>query len=166
MPQSNAPPSDMGSEEMQQLMDAGSEDEEDEEGDSAEDGSVDFDLLEEANGDQVDEDEPRQPVSVSTLKARMASAVRALGDWKHVGQQIAGGTKSRSDVMNQFIQDVCEYYGYNAFLAEKLIELFPIDEVRSRAFFRNKVCTWEFALTLFCRRRLLLSWMPRTLLDQ
>lgn len=92
--------------------------------------SVDLDLLGGGGGEDGasgDEGEFKQPVPVSTLKTRMASAVRALADWKTFGHQIQ---KSRSDVMDQFIQDVCDYYGYNAFLAEKLIELFPIDEVR------------------------------------
>ena len=31
--------------------------------------------------------------------------------------------------MEQFVADVSEYYGYNTFLAEKLLELFPLDEV-------------------------------------
>lgn len=60
----------------------------------------------------------------------MASAVRALSNWKSLGAQLNAQGKSRSDVYDQFISDVCEYYGYNTFLAEKLVELFPIEEVR------------------------------------
>jgi len=59
----------------------------------------------------------------------MASAVRALSNWKQLGPQLNANGKSRSDVYDQFISDVCEYYGYNQFLAEKLVELFPIEEV-------------------------------------
>lgn len=111
--------SEMDSDEARELMEADSDDD-----------SVDLDLLGGGEDQESgDEGQPKQPVPVSTLKTRMASAVRALSDWKTFGSKIQ---RSRSDVMDQFIQDVCEYYGYNAFLAEKLIELFPIDEVRSK----------------------------------
>ena len=66
------------------------------------------------------------PASVHVIKTRLAAAVKALSKWKTMGEQTG---KSRSEVMDQFISDVCEYYGYDAYLAEKLIELFPIDEV-------------------------------------
>lgn len=111
----------MASDEARELLEADSDAE-----------SVDLDLLDggEEHGEDTDEAETggKAPVAVSTLKARMASAVRALQDWKNLGQHI---NKSRSDVKSQFISDVCDYYGYNAFLAEKLIDLFPIDEVIS-----------------------------------
>lgn len=98
--------------EAQALMQAGSDDEND---------SVELNLLEDD-----DPDAPKQPSSINLLKARMSSATRALADWKNLGSQTS---KSRSEIWEQFIADVCEYYGYNQFLAEKLLELFPIDEV-------------------------------------
>ena len=63
---------------------------------------------------------------LQVVQMRIASATRALGDWKAHGKKTG---KSRSEVHDQLIEDICHYYGYNKFLAEKLIELFPIDEV-------------------------------------
>ena len=60
------------------------------------------------------------------LQMRLASATRALADWKAHSQKTG---KSRSEVYEQLLEDICNYYGYNRFLAEKLLELFPIEEV-------------------------------------
>lgn len=38
-------------------------------------------------------------------------------------------TSSRSEYVEQIIYDISNYYGYNEFLAEKLFQLFPVDEV-------------------------------------
>jgi hypothetical protein len=37
--------------------------------------------------------------------------------------------RSRSEYTEQLISDIANYYGYNEFLAEKLFNLFPVDEV-------------------------------------
>ena len=42
--------------------------------------------------------------------------------------------RSRSEYVQQLISDIASYYGYNDFLAEKLFQLFPVSEVRSRYF--------------------------------
>jgi len=98
-------------EELALLQNAGSEDASD----------IELDLL------QDSAEKEGQTASVHLIKARLATAVKALGNWKSLGMQLTG--KPRSEVYEQFVQDVCEYYGYNQFLAEMLIELFPIDEV-------------------------------------
>jgi 25S rRNA (cytosine2870-C5)-methyltransferase len=36
---------------------------------------------------------------------------------------------SRSEYIQQLLADICHYYGYNEFLAEKLFHLFSVDEV-------------------------------------
>lgn len=37
--------------------------------------------------------------------------------------------RSRSEYVDQLVADIASYYGYNAFLAEKLFLLFPVNEV-------------------------------------
>jgi len=63
---------------------------------------------------------------LQVVQMRLASATRALGDWKAHGHKTG---KSRSEVMEQLIDDIGNYYGYNKFLAEKLLDLFPVEEV-------------------------------------
>ena len=36
---------------------------------------------------------------------------------------------SRSEYISQLISDIASYYGYNEFLAEKLFQLFSVNEV-------------------------------------
>lgn len=63
---------------------------------------------------------------IQVVQMRIASATRALSDWRIHGKKTG---KSRSEVFDQFIEDICSYYGYNKFLAEKLVDLFSVDEV-------------------------------------
>lgn len=37
--------------------------------------------------------------------------------------------RSRSEYTGQLVADIASYYGYNEFLAEKLFQLFPVNEV-------------------------------------
>lgn len=39
--------------------------------------------------------------------------------------------RSRSDHLFQLTHDIAAYFGYNTFLVDKLMKLFPVDEVRS-----------------------------------
>lgn len=78
------------------------------------------------------------PPDIQVVQMRISSALRALSDWKAHGKKTG---KSRSEVFEQFIDDICSYYGYNKFLAEKLVELFTIDEVRVRLFLAGCVLT-------------------------
>ena len=36
---------------------------------------------------------------------------------------------SRSEYTDQLVSDIASYYGYNSFLAEKLFQLFAVNEV-------------------------------------
>lgn len=38
-------------------------------------------------------------------------------------------SSARSEYLDQILADIVSYYGYNEFLAEKLFQLFPVDEV-------------------------------------
>ncbi|KZS99064.1 NOL1/NOP2/sun family putative RNA met [Sistotremastrum niveocremeum HHB9708] len=60
---------------------------------------------------------------VRDLQSRMQACVRVLGKFKKLG---AG--RSRSEYIEQLLADICSYYGYNEFLAEKLFSLFPTKE--------------------------------------
>ncbi|KDE05585.1 hypothetical protein MVLG_04080 [Microbotryum lychnidis-dioicae p1A1 Lamole] len=59
------------------------------------------------------------------VERRMRSAARVLGNWKELGKATG---KSRSDLVEQIIGDICQYHGYTPYLAEKLFEIFPVDE--------------------------------------
>lgn len=58
--------------------------------------------------------------------------------------------RSRQDYVNQLCKDLCTYYGYNQFLMEKFMDLFPLEvclfKVNSNiadyfVLFLNKLCT-------------------------
>lgn len=54
------------------------------------------------------------------LRTRITDTIRILGDLKTLGQP----EKSRADYVQLLIGDICTYYGYTPFLAEKLFNLF------------------------------------------
>ncbi|GAA5830820.1 hypothetical protein JCM3766R1_003438 [Sporobolomyces carnicolor] len=93
---------------MEELEAAGSEDDEDED-DEDEAGNLRAGQLED----------------LRQVEKRMRTAARVLKHWKELGPQ-AG--MSRSDMVEQLIADICQYHGYTPFLAEKLFELFGVDE--------------------------------------
>ncbi|EJU05372.1 NOL1/NOP2/sun family RNA met [Dacryopinax primogenitus] len=64
------------------------------------------------------------PVDVNELQLRMRECVKVLGDFK----KFAAPNRSRSEYVQQLLADIASYYGYNAFLAEKLFDLFPVAE--------------------------------------
>lgn len=111
----------------------------DEEGMNGELALADEDLEEVEDEDLLDDEEDdmalnlasgddgqRGPPDIHLVQMRIASATRALGDWRIHGKKTG---KSRSEIYDQFINDICSYYGYNKFLAEKLVDLFSVDEV-------------------------------------
>ncbi|KAN0079134.1 NOL1/NOP2/sun family domain containing protein [Elaphomyces granulatus] len=54
------------------------------------------------------------------LRTRITDTIRILGDLPKLSQP----DKSRADYMQQLLEDICIYYGYTSFLAEKLLSLF------------------------------------------
>jgi ribosomal RNA methyltransferase Nop2 len=54
------------------------------------------------------------------LRTRINDTVRVLDDF----QKLAEEGRSRSDYTEQLLKDVCAYYGYSSFLAEKFLGLF------------------------------------------
>ena len=81
------------------------------------------------DGDQLnvldDGDEDAGPVSrlapdLQLLRSRITDTVRILDDFS----KLAEPGRSRAEYTAQFIKDVCLYYGYSSYLAEKLFNLF------------------------------------------
>ncbi|KAF1813379.1 NOL1/NOP2/sun family putative RNA met [Eremomyces bilateralis CBS 781.70] len=58
------------------------------------------------------------------LRQRISEAIRVLDNFS----QLAEEGRSRSDYMQKLLKDICTYYGYSPFLAEKLFLLFPPKE--------------------------------------
>ncbi|KIW80379.1 ribosomal RNA small subunit methyltransferase B [Fonsecaea pedrosoi CBS 271.37] len=57
---------------------------------------------------------------LSIIRTRMTETIRVLGNFS----QLADKSKSRTDYTEQLLADICTYYGYTPFLAEKLFSLF------------------------------------------
>lgn len=58
------------------------------------------------------------------LRTRITETVRVLGNIK----ELRDPAKSRAEYTSALLRDICTYYGYSAFLAEKLFSLFPPQE--------------------------------------
>ena len=54
------------------------------------------------------------------LRTRITETIRILGDFS----KLAAKGKSRTEYMDLYLSDVCTYYGYTPYLAEKLMSLF------------------------------------------
>lgn len=67
-------------------------------------------------------DETQQGLApdLQLLRQRITDTIRILGDLKTLGQP----DKSRADYVDLVLNDICTYYGYTRFLAEKLFNLF------------------------------------------
>ncbi|OJD11785.1 hypothetical protein AJ78_07512 [Emergomyces pasteurianus Ep9510] len=79
-------------------------------------------------GDSVDvfgeDDQTRKHIGLAPdlqlLRSRITETIRILGDLSTLGQP----GKSRADYTNLLLSDICTYYGYTPYLAEKLFNLF------------------------------------------
>lgn len=58
------------------------------------------------------------------LRTRITETVRVLTNFNELRES----SKSRSEYTQGLLKDICAYYGYSAFLAEKLFSLFPPQE--------------------------------------
>ncbi|KAI9671200.1 MAG: rRNA (cytosine-C5-)-methyltransferase nop2 [Caeruleum heppii] len=79
-------------------------------------------------GDADDSDEDDQiPTNLALapdlqlLRVRITDTIRVLDDFS----ALAEAGRSRADYVAQLLKDICAYYGYSPFLAEKLFNLFP-----------------------------------------
>ncbi|TNY20842.1 nucleolar protein NOP2 [Rhodotorula diobovata] len=97
------------------------------------DGQVDATREElEMAGSEEDEDEDDEAAlqggqleDLRQVEKRMRTAARVLAHWKELGPATG---RSRSDLVEQLIADICQYHGYTPFLAEKLFEIFGVEE--------------------------------------
>ncbi|PGG98910.1 ribosomal RNA methyltransferase Nop2 [Blastomyces parvus] len=79
-------------------------------------------------GDSVDvfgtDDQGQKQIGLAPdlqlLRSRITETIRILGDLSTLGQP----GKSRTDYTNLLLSDICTYYGYTPYLAEKLFNLF------------------------------------------
>lgn len=76
-----------------------------------------------------DEEEGRvisrlEPQDLQLLRTRLTDTVRVLEDFKNLAEE----GRSRSEYKAQMLKDICSYYGYSEYLAEKLLDLFPARE--------------------------------------
>ncbi|KAK4098846.1 NOL1/NOP2/sun family putative RNA met [Parathielavia hyrcaniae] len=78
-------------------------------------------------GDEDEEDELSSKTKgllapdLQMLRTRITETIRVLEDFTNLADE----GRSRAEYTSQLLKDVCAYYGYNDFLAEKLFNLFP-----------------------------------------
>lgn len=61
---------------------------------------------------------------IQLLRTRLNDTVRVLDDFKNLAEE----GRSRTEYRAQMLKDICSYYGYSEFLADKLLNLFPARE--------------------------------------
>ncbi|OCK78588.1 NOL1/NOP2/sun family putative RNA met [Lepidopterella palustris CBS 459.81] len=75
--------------------------------------------------DDEDKDGDARPSLVTPdlqlLRTRITDTVRVLDDFSKLAEE----GRSRAEYTAQLVKDICAYYGYSPFLAEKLFNLFP-----------------------------------------
>lgn len=64
------------------------------------------------------------PQDVTMVRTRMIEVVKVLENFKELAEE----GKSRTEYISRLIKDICEYFGYNEFLAEKLFNQFSPSE--------------------------------------
>lgn len=69
---------------------------------------------------EEEEQMANEPTDVTTVRARMIEIVKVLENFKELAEE----GKSRADYTQRLIKDICDYFGYSEFLAEKLFALF------------------------------------------
>ncbi|KAG0632841.1 NOL1/NOP2/sun family-domain-containing protein [Tuber brumale] len=80
-------------------------------------------------GDPDDEDDQAALAApdVTLLRTRITDTIRVLEDFSNLAEE----GRSRADYTEQILKDICAYYGYSEFLAEKLFHLFSPHEAFS-----------------------------------
>ncbi|KAL2720231.1 25S rRNA (cytosine-C(5))-methyltransferase nop2-like [Vespula squamosa] len=59
------------------------------------------------------------------IQQRIRDVIMVLSDFKKLREE----NRSRSEYLNLLQHDLCTYYSYNNFLLEKLMQMFPLDEL-------------------------------------
>ena len=61
------------------------------------------------------------PPDMTAIRTRMIEIVKVLDDFKN----LSAPGRSRAEYTDRLLKDICDYFGYTPFLAEKLFNLFP-----------------------------------------
>jgi 25S rRNA (cytosine2870-C5)-methyltransferase len=70
----------------------------------------------------AEEEQASDIPDLSQINSRIQANIAVLSDWKSHAPQ---ATKPRSSYVSQLKSDLCTYFGYNDFLMEKFMDLFP-----------------------------------------
>lgn len=71
------------------------------------------------------EEELANVASLKDVQQRIRDVVMVLSDFK----RLRDANRTRSEYTNLLQTDLCTYYSYNGFLMEKLMQIFPLDEL-------------------------------------
>lgn len=80
-------------------------------------------------GEEENDESNPQNQDMTFVRTRMLEIVKVLENFKDLGEE----GRSRNEYLTQLIKDICTYYGYTPYLAEKLFNLFSPSE--AMAFF-------------------------------
>ena len=70
--------------------------------------------------EEEEEEMAQGPQDVTMVRTRMLEIVKVLENFKTLAEE----GRSRTDYVTRLIKDICEYFGYSEFLADKLFNLF------------------------------------------
>lgn len=75
--------------------------------------------------DPDDEVDAEKALTLQDIQQRIKDVVLVLSDFKKYRQQ----DRTRSEYVHLLRSDLCTYYSYNEFLMEKLMDIFPLNEL-------------------------------------
>jgi 25S rRNA (cytosine2870-C5)-methyltransferase len=78
-------------------------------------------ILENTGEDEVVDPRSILAPNLQLLRTRITDTVRVLDDFSTLAEE----GRSRKEYRNQLLKDICAYYSYAPYLAEKLLNLFP-----------------------------------------
>lgn len=78
-------------------------------------------ILGDAEGEGADGPSAALAPDLQLLRTRITETIRVLDAFSSLAEE----GRSRADYTAQLLKDICTYYGYSPFLAEKLFHLFP-----------------------------------------
>ncbi|KAI9785456.1 MAG: rRNA (cytosine-C5-)-methyltransferase nop2 [Geoglossum umbratile] len=78
-------------------------------------------ILGDADEDEVVDPRTTLAPNLQFLRTRITDTIRVLDDFSTLAEE----GRSRKEYRNQLLKDICAYYGYAPYLAEKLLNLFP-----------------------------------------
>ena len=76
-----------------------------------------------SSGQEVDAEQDMNP-DLAVVQNRMQEIIRILSNFS----ELRDPERSRSEYTEQLLKDICLYYGYNEYLADMMMNLFPITE--------------------------------------